>query len=99
ARVRAGEVIAEIEHADIDAQLEAARRTVAEADAQLAQAVAARDEDVRNVERQRALMKDGITTTATLTASESAAAVSAARVKSAEAGIASARARGEGAEG
>jgi RND family efflux transporter MFP subunit len=92
-RVRAGEVIAEIEHADIDAQLEAARRMVAEADAQLAQAAAAREEDVRNVDRQRALMKDGITTTATLTAAESAAAVSAARVKSAEAAIASARAR------
>ena len=92
-RVRKGEVIAEIEHADIDAQLEAARRTVAEAEAQLAQAIAARDEDVRNVERQRALAKDGITTTATLTGAESAAAVSAARVKSAEAAIASARAR------
>src|SRR2546428_12582445 len=38
-------------------------------------------------------MKDGITTTATLTAAESSAAVSAARVKSAEAAIASARAR------
>src|SRR5205085_12473443 len=70
-RVRRGEVIAEIEHADIDAQLEAARRNVAEAEAQLAQAVAARDEDVRNVDRQRALAKDGITTTATLTAAES----------------------------
>ena len=45
-RVRKGEVIAEIEHADIDAQLEASRRAVAEADAQLAQAVAARDEDM-----------------------------------------------------
>ena len=54
-RVRKGEVIAEIEHADIDAQLEASRRAVAEADALLAQAIAARDEDVRNLERQRAL--------------------------------------------
>src|SRR5260370_13500284 len=88
-RVRRGEVMAEIEHADIDAQLEAARRNVAEAEAQLAQAVAARDEDVRNVDRQRALAKDGITTTATLTAAESTLAVSAARVKSAEARIAS----------
>ena len=34
-RVRKGEVIAEIEHADIDAQLEASRRAVAEAEAQL----------------------------------------------------------------
>src|SRR5579862_3987781 len=92
-RVRRGEVMAEIEHADIDAQLEASRRTVAEADAQLAQAVAARDEDVRNVDRQRALAKEGITTTATLTGAESTAAVSLARVKSAEAAIASARAR------
>jgi len=92
-RVRKGEVIAEIEHADIDAQLEAARRAVAEADAQLAQAVAARDEDVRNLDRQRQLMKEGITTAASLTGAEAAAAVSAARVKSAEAAIASAKAR------
>jgi len=92
-RVRKGEVIAEIEHADVDAQLEASRRAVAEGEAQLGQAIAARDEDLRNLDRQRALMKDGITTTATLTAAESAAAVSAARVKSAEAAIASARAR------
>ena len=39
-RVRKGEVMAEIEHADIDAQLEASRRAVAEAEAQLAQAIA-----------------------------------------------------------
>jgi RND family efflux transporter MFP subunit len=92
-RVRRGEVIAQIEHADIDAQLEAARRGVAESDAQLAQMTAARDEDARNLERQRALSKDGITTTQQLTAAESALAVSVARVKSAEAAIASARAR------
>jgi len=92
-RVRKGEIIAEIEHADTDAQLEASRRAVAEADAQLAQAIAARDEDSRSYDRQRALMKDGITTDAALTAAQSAAAVSAARVRSAEAAIASARAR------
>jgi HlyD family secretion protein len=92
-RVRKGEVIAEIEHADVDAQLEASRRAVAEGEAQLGQALAARDEDLRNLDRQRALMKDGITTTATLTAAESSAAVSAARMKSAEAAIASAHAR------
>jgi RND family efflux transporter MFP subunit len=92
-RVRKGDVIAEIEHADIEAQLEAARRGVAEAEAQLAQVMAARDEDARNLERQRALAKDGITTAAALTGAESAAAVSAARVKSADAAIASSRAR------
>src|SRR3954469_20643681 len=92
-RVRKGEVMAEIEHADIDAQLEASRRTVAESEAQLAQAVAGRDEDNRGYERQRALMKDGITTDAALTGAQAAAAVSAARVRSAEAAIASARAR------
>jgi HlyD family secretion protein len=91
--VRKGAVIAEIEHADIEAQLEAARRAIAEAEAGLAQAIAARDEDLRNVDRQRALMKDGITTTQTLTGAESTAAVSTARVSSAEAAIASARAR------
>jgi RND family efflux transporter MFP subunit len=92
-RVRKGEVMAEIEHADVDAQLEASRRAVAEADAQLAQAVAGRAEDDRGYDRQRALMKDGITTDAALTGAQSTAAVSAARVKSAEAAIASARAR------
>jgi len=92
-RVRKGEVIAEIEHADIDAQLEASRRSVAEAEAQLGQAIAGRDEDVRNMDRQRKLMKDGITTDAALTGAQSAAAVSVARVTSAEAAIASARAR------
>jgi len=92
-RVRKNEVMAEIEHADIDAQLEASRRAVAEADAQLVQAIASRDEDARSFDRQRALMKDGITTDAALTAAQAAAAVSAARVKSAEAAIASARAR------
>jgi HlyD family secretion protein len=92
-RVRKGDVIAEIEHADIDAQLEAARRAVGEAEAQLAQMVAAHNEDVRTLERQRALAKDGITTNAALTGAEATAAVAAARVKSAEATIASARAR------
>ena len=92
-RVRKGEVIAEIEHADTDAQLEASRRIVAEAEAQLAQGIAARDEDTRSYERQRALMKDGITTDAALTGAQAAAAVSAARVRSAEAAIASSRAR------
>ena len=92
-RVRKGEVMAEIEHADIDAQLEASRRAVAEADAALVQAIASRDEDNRAYDRQRALMKDGITTDAALTAAQAAAAVSAARVKSAEAAIASSHAR------
>ena len=92
-RVRKGEVMAEIEHADIDAQLEASRRAVAEAEAALVQAVASRDEDIRAYDRQRALMKDGITTDAALTAAQAAAAVSAARVKSAEAAIASSHAR------
>ena len=93
ARVRKGEVIAEIEHAEITAQLEASRRGVAEAEAQLAQAVASHDEDVRSLDRQRALIKDGITTDQALTGAQAAAAVSAARVRSADAAIASARAR------
>jgi RND family efflux transporter MFP subunit len=92
-RVRRGMVIAQLEHADIEAQLEAARRAVTEAEAALVQMAAARDEDVRNVDRQRALARDGITTTATLTAAEAAAAVSAARVTSAQAAIATAQAR------
>jgi HlyD family secretion protein len=92
-RVRRGEIIAQIEHADIDAQLEAARRAVTEAEAQLAQAVATSGEDARSLQRQRVLIKDGITTTAALTAAEAAAQVSEARVRSADAAIASAKAR------
>jgi RND family efflux transporter MFP subunit len=92
-RVRKGEVIAEIERADIEAQLEASRRMVAEAEAQLVQASASRDEDLRTLDRQRALAKDGITTDAALTGAQASAAVATARVRSAEAAIASARAR------
>jgi RND family efflux transporter MFP subunit len=92
-RVRKGEVIAEIENADIQAQLEASRRMVAEAEAQLVESSASRDEDLRTLERQRALARDGITTDAALTGAQAAAAVSTARVRSAEAAIASARAR------
>jgi HlyD family secretion protein len=92
-RVRKGQIMAEIEHADVSAQLEASRRAVTEAEAQLGQAIAARDEDTRNLERQRALARDGITTTAALTGADSTAQVSVARVKSAEAAIASALAR------
>ena len=92
-RVRKGEIMAEIEHADIEAQLEASRRLVAEAEAQLVQAIASRDEDLRSLDRQRALAKDGITTDQALTGAQAAAAVSTARVKSADAAIASARAR------
>lgn len=92
-RVRAGHVIARLEHADLDAQLASAHAAVTESETQLVQATAAHAEDVRQQERQRALSRDGITTTAALTAAEAAAAVSAARVKSAEAAIVSARAR------
>ena len=92
-RVRRGEVIARIEHADLDAQLAASVAAVAEAETQLAQAVAAHEDDVRQLERQRALSKDGITTAAALTTAEATEAVSAARVKAANAAIVSARAR------
>ena len=92
-RVSAGQVMATIEHADLDAQLAAARAAMAETETQLAQAIATRDEDARQLERQRALAKDGLTPTSALTAAEAAAQVSAARVKTAEAAIASARAR------
>jgi len=92
-RVRRGDVLATIEHADLDAQLAAARRAVDESQAQLGQYTAALEEDRRNLERQRALMRDGITTQASLTSAEAALGVSEARVKSAQAAIASAQAR------
>jgi RND family efflux transporter MFP subunit len=92
-RVRAGQVMALIEHADLDAQLAAARAAITETETQLAQQIAARDEDARNLDRQRALASDGIAAASVLSGAEAAAQVSAARVKSAEAAIASARAR------
>jgi len=92
-RARRGQVIATIEHADLEAQLASARASVAEAETQLVQAAAAHEEDVRHLDRQRALARDGIATTAALTAAAAAAAVSAARIKTAEAAIVSARAR------
>jgi RND family efflux transporter MFP subunit len=92
-RVRSGQIIATIEHSDLDAQLVAARAGVVESETQLQQAIASRDEDARHLERQRALAADGIALLAVLTAAEAAAQVSAARVKTAEAAIATARAR------
>jgi HlyD family secretion protein len=92
-RLKRGEVIARIEHADLDAQLVAAQAAVGEAETQVAQAAATHAEDVRQLERQRALAKDGITTAAALTTAEATADVSAARIKAGEAAIVSARAR------
>jgi RND family efflux transporter MFP subunit len=91
--VRDGQIIATIEHGDLDAQLAAAEAAVVEAETQLAQAIASRDEDARHLERQRSLAQDGIASPATLTSAQATAQVSMARVKSAEAAIVSARAR------
>jgi multidrug efflux pump subunit AcrA (membrane-fusion protein) len=88
-----GQIMARLEHADLDAQLAAAVAGVAEAETQLAQTIATRDEDLRQLERQRALERDGIATNAALTAAEATAQVSVSRVRSTEASIVSARAR------
>src|SRR6202790_1759110 len=92
-RVRAGQIMARLEHADLDAQLAAAVAAVAEAETQLAQTIATRDEDLRQLERQRVLARDGITTDAALTSAEATAQVSVSRVRTTEASIVSARAR------
>ena len=55
-----------------EAQLEAARHAVSEAEAQLLQVTAARDEAARSLERQRVLRREGITAAQALTAAESA---------------------------
>ena len=70
-RVRKGQVIAEIEHADTTAQLEASRRAVAETEAALVQAAASRDE---------AIAASADLTRAADTAAADCAAVSAASV-------------------
>jgi RND family efflux transporter MFP subunit len=92
-RVRVGQIMARLEHADLDAQLAAAAASVAAAETQLAQTIATRDEDLRQLERQRALARDGITTNQALTGAEATAQVSVSRVRSTEASIVSARAR------
>lgn len=92
-RVRAGQIIARIEHADLDAQLTAARAAASEAETQLAQMTAQNEEDIRQLERQRALAREGITTAAALTSAQAAEQVSAARVRTSEAAIVSAKAR------
>jgi HlyD family secretion protein len=92
-RVRVGQIMARLEHADLDAQLAAAVAGVAEAETQLAQTIATRDEDLRQLERQRALARDGITTNQALTGAEATAQVSVSRVRTTEASIVSARAR------
>ena len=92
-RVSANQIIARIEHAGLDAEVEASRLAVVEAEAALAQSVATSDEDRRALERQQALRRDGVTTEADLTAAQAAFASSAARVRAFEAAIASAKAR------
>src|SRR6202171_4224729 len=92
-RVHVGQITARLEHADLDAQLAAAVAGVAEAETQLAQTIATRDEDLRQLERQRALERDGIAAKAALTGAEATAQVSVSRVRSTEASIVSARAR------
>ncbi len=91
--VRAGQVIARLEHADLDAQLVASRTAVDEARAMVTQTQASLAEDRRNLDRLQALRKDGIVTDAAVTGAQAAAEVSAARVESAQAALASALAR------
>jgi RND family efflux transporter MFP subunit len=92
-RVRAGQVMARIEHRELDAQLLASKTAVVEARAQVAEAIAARDEARRDLERQRTLRRDGIVTEAAVTAAQAAFDVASARVDLAQAAIASAEAR------
>ncbi len=92
-RVRAGQIIARIEHGELDAQLAETKTAVAEARAQIAEATAAHDETKRDLERQRTLRRDGIVTEAAVTAAQAAAEVAAARVELAQATLASADAR------
>jgi multidrug efflux pump subunit AcrA (membrane-fusion protein) len=54
-RVRRGEIIARLEHGEAEAQLDAARHAVSEAEAQLLQVTAARNEAARSLERQQVL--------------------------------------------
>lgn len=91
--VRRGQVIARIEHADLDAQLAAARAAVVQAETAVAEATARHEEDARNLERQRALAADGITTDAALTGARAAADVSAAQIDAVTAAVATARAQ------
>jgi RND family efflux transporter MFP subunit len=92
-RVRAGQVIARIEHGELDAQLAASKTEVVESRAQVSEAVAARDEAGRDLDRQRTLRRDGIVTEAAVTSAQAAFDVAEARVELAQAALASAEAR------
>jgi RND family efflux transporter MFP subunit len=92
-RVRAGQIIARIEHGELDAQLAASKTEVVESRAQVSEAVAARDEARRDLDRQRTLRRDGIVTEAAVTSAQAASDVAGARVELAEAALASAEAR------
>jgi RND family efflux transporter MFP subunit len=92
-RVRAGQIIARIEHGELDAQLVASKTEVVESRAQVAEARAARDEARRDLDRQRTLRRDGIVTEAAVTSAQAAFEVASARVDLAQAALASAEAR------
>ena len=91
--VRSGQVIGEIDHSDLDAQLAAARSAIDEANAALRELTVAAAEEHRNAERQTTLAARGLVPPASLQAAESAAAVSDARVVRARTAVEGAAAR------
>ncbi|MFQ5649982.1 MAG: efflux RND transporter periplasmic adaptor subunit [bacterium] len=85
-RVKKGEIIARLEHEDVDAALAQARATLEMARATLQQAEAERDEAQLNHQRQQNLLKKGLI-------SQSEYDIAQARFKSRDAAVAAARAQ------
>ncbi len=79
--VRAGQLVGTLETQDLDVQVASARSALALARASAAQARANHAKAVRDLQRQRELMKDDATTQQQLDAAESAEQVSAAQLE------------------
>ncbi|MFN7971971.1 MAG: efflux RND transporter periplasmic adaptor subunit [Acidobacteriota bacterium] len=86
-RVKAGDLLAQIEHRDIAARAEASRAAVAEARARLVSAQARRDQAQAELRRQKKLLKDGVGMQAAFDEAERDARTGDASVAEAEAGV------------
>jgi len=92
-RVRAGELIAQLENRDYQARLELARRELAERQAAVAEAEAILAEDQRERERQTRLVAEGVSGAAELEKAQARRDASKARLDTTRAGVESAAAR------
>jgi HlyD family secretion protein len=86
-RVQAGELVAQLETADLDGQVKTAQAALEAARASVAQARANHDKAVRDLKRQRELIASDATTQQQLDAAQAAANVASAQVEAATAQV------------